>query len=74
MTVERFPMRRAACVWLLLDCDGWLVLARDHGWIHDSYAAALADASWMSQNLALPIRMRVPAPWGLRRNGTTNVR
>jgi hypothetical protein len=62
MSVERFPMRRAACVWLLLDCDGWLVLARDHGWIHDDYYSALADAQWMARNLGLPVRYRETAP------------
>jgi hypothetical protein len=55
-------MRRAACVWLLLDCDGWLVLARDHGWIHDDYYSALADAQWMARNLGLPVRYRETAP------------
>jgi hypothetical protein len=56
MTVERFPMRRAACVLLLLDCDGWLVLARDHGWLHGDYYSALADAEWLALNLGSPIR------------------
>ena len=61
MTIERFPMRRAACIWVLLDCDGWLVLAGDHGWSHGSYTAAIADASWHSQNRAMPIRVKEAA-------------
>ena len=44
MSVERFPMRHAVCVWVLREADGWLVLAREHGWIHGDYDAALADA------------------------------
>jgi hypothetical protein len=56
-TVYRFPMRRMAYVWLLRETSGaWLVLARDHGWLHGSYLAALADAQWLARNLGLPIR------------------
>jgi hypothetical protein len=62
MSIERFPMRHAVCVWVLRDEDGWLVLARDHGWTHGNYYSAMADASWMSQNLAMPIRIRRAAP------------
>lgn len=61
MSIERFPMRHAVCVWVLRDEDGWLVLARDHGWTHGSYYSAMADASWLSQNLAMPIRIREAA-------------
>lgn len=57
--IEHFPMRRAACVWLLCETNGaWLVLAREHGWLHGSYLAALADAQWLARNLGLPIRSR----------------
>jgi hypothetical protein len=41
---------------LLRECDGWLVLARDHRWTHGDYYSALADAEWMARNLGLPIR------------------
>lgn len=61
MSIERFPGRRAMCVWLLCVADGWLVSARDHSWLHGSYAAALADAEWMARNLGLPIRYREAA-------------
>ena len=27
-----------------LDGEGWFVLARDHGWLHGSFGAALFDA------------------------------
>jgi hypothetical protein len=37
--------------------DGWLVLARGHGWLHGSLDQARADARWLSRNLGgLPIR------------------
>jgi hypothetical protein len=57
--IERFPMRSAACVWLVRETGGsWLVIARDHGWLHGSYLAALADARWLARNLGLSIRLR----------------
>jgi hypothetical protein len=57
--IEHFPMRRVACVWLLRETSGaWLVLAREHGWLHGSYFAALADAQWLARNLGLPIRFK----------------
>jgi hypothetical protein len=60
--IERFPMRRAACVWLVREANGaWLVLARDHGWLHDSYLAALTDARWLARNLGLSIRCKEQA-------------
>jgi hypothetical protein len=55
--LERFPPRRFAVVWLLLDCGEWSVLARGHGWVHGSYGSAIADAQWLSKNLGLPIRV-----------------
>jgi hypothetical protein len=55
--IERFPMRRVACVWLLRETNGaWLVLAYSHGWLHGDRRAALADARWLGRNLGLPVR------------------
>jgi hypothetical protein len=57
MTVVcRFPPRRRAAIWILEHDGGWLVLARDHGWLHGDRRAALADAHWLAWNLGLPIR------------------
>jgi hypothetical protein len=54
--VIRFPPRSAHRVWLLRDTNGaWLVLARDHGWLHGSYLSALTDARWLARNLGLSI-------------------
>lgn len=52
----RFPTRAAACIWIVRDGAAWLVLARDHGWLHGSFHDALADARWLADNLSLPIR------------------
>jgi hypothetical protein len=51
-----FPARHAACVWLIREQAAWLVLARDHGWLHGDYDAALADAYWLARNLGLAVR------------------
>jgi hypothetical protein len=54
--VIRFPARRYAAVWILEQDGGWLVLARNHGWLHGDRRAALTDAVWLSRNLGLPVR------------------
>jgi hypothetical protein len=56
--VIRFPPRRASAVFVCEERagDGWLVLARDHGWLHGDRRAALEDARWLSRNFHLPIR------------------
>jgi hypothetical protein len=60
-TVERFPMRHASVIWILRECSGWLVLVRNHGWLHSNLWDAIADAQRMSANCGLPIRLKVPA-------------
>jgi hypothetical protein len=43
--VLQFPRRGPCKIEILRECDGtWLVLAREHGWLHGSRDAALADA------------------------------
>jgi hypothetical protein len=54
--IIRFPPRHAPCVWLIRQSETWLVLARDHGWLHGDYQDALADANWLARNLGFPIR------------------
>jgi hypothetical protein len=55
--VIRFPPRSAHCIRLLPEAGGaWLVLAREHGWLHGDRRAALADARWLARNLGLPVR------------------
>lgn len=52
----RFPPRRSAAVWILRDAEAWLVLAGVNGWAHGSRDEAAADADWLADNLAMPIR------------------
>jgi hypothetical protein len=54
--IIRFPSQHTACVWLAREGPAWLVLARDHGWLHGDYASARADALWLSKNLGLAVR------------------
>jgi hypothetical protein len=62
MTVVcRLPPRRCAAVWVLARDDGWLVLARGHGWLHGDRRSALAEARWLAWNLGgLPIPEAIP--------------
>jgi hypothetical protein len=54
--VLRFPGRRSAAIHVVREEAAWLVLAREHGWLHGSREAAIAEASWLADNLGLPIR------------------
>jgi hypothetical protein len=62
MSIIRFPGRRIAAVLICRERDGggWLVLARDHGWIHGDRRSALEDAHWLGWNLPLPVSELVP--------------
>jgi hypothetical protein len=54
--VYRFPPRRSAAIRIVGDGAAWLVLAREHGWLHGSRAEAIADAQWLALNLGIPVR------------------
>jgi hypothetical protein len=55
--IVRFPARHAAAIWLFREGAAWLVLAGEHGWLHGSSDNALRDATWLAENLSLPIRV-----------------
>ena len=55
--IIRFPARNAAAIFISEAAEGgWLVLARDHGWLHGDRRSAIADAQWLAWNLGLPVR------------------
>jgi hypothetical protein len=55
--ILRFPARNAAAIIISEAAEGgWLVLARDHGWLPGDRHSALADAQWLAWNLGLPVR------------------
>jgi hypothetical protein len=57
-SVLRFPLRRAAAIFVCAERDGggWLAIAGAHGWLCGSLNEARAVARWLSHNLGLPIR------------------
>jgi hypothetical protein len=55
-SIIRFPARLSAAVWVLREGHAWLVTAGEHGWLHGDRRSAWADAIWLAENLALPIR------------------
>jgi hypothetical protein len=55
--IIRFPARNAAAIFIREAPEGgWLVLAREHAWLHGDVRSASIDAQWLSENLALPVR------------------
>lgn len=56
MTAEVVSFRKFA-IWIVREHGAWLVLAGDQGWLHGDRRSAVRDARWLSQNLALPVRM-----------------
>lgn len=52
-TLAHFPPRRASAIFVCpeRDGEGWLVVARGHGWLHGSRSDALEDARWLGRNL-----------------------
>lgn len=56
-SIIRFPARNVAAIFISEAAEGgWLVCARDHGWLHGDRRSALVDAHWLAWNLGLPIR------------------
>jgi hypothetical protein len=54
-TCERSEKRGIVVQW---DADdGWYVVRGSHGWIHSDVASAWADAQWLADNLAIPVRI-----------------
>jgi hypothetical protein len=55
--IIRFPVRNAAAIFISEAAEGcWLVLARDHGWLHGDRRSAIVDAQWLAWKLGLPVR------------------
>jgi hypothetical protein len=44
MNVLKFPERGPFAVRIEREDSAWLVVARDHGWLHGSHREALVDA------------------------------
>jgi hypothetical protein len=35
----------------------WLVICRDHGWLHGSHHEALADAEWIARGFGVAVEV-----------------
>jgi hypothetical protein len=50
------PRRTPFAVHVVRESEAWLVICRQHGWLHGDRAAALKDARWLAKNFDLPIK------------------
>jgi hypothetical protein len=62
MIIIRFPPRRSHAVWITREDAAWLVRARGHGWLFGCRQQAWSEATWLANNLGLPIRVTGGAP------------
>jgi hypothetical protein len=54
--IIEFPPRRSFSVRIMREAEAWLVLCREHGWLHGSRDAALSDAIEIAQGFGLAVR------------------
>jgi hypothetical protein len=54
-TILVFPQRGPWRIEVRREADGWLVLARSHGWVHGSLEAARKDARWLAANAGVAV-------------------
>jgi hypothetical protein len=54
--IIEFPPRRSFSVRIMREAEAWLVVCREHGWLHGSRADALADANEIAEGFGLAIR------------------
>jgi hypothetical protein len=54
-SILRFPPRRIVSIRVEREDDAWIVLARKHGWIHGSRAAAIADANELARGFGVTV-------------------
>jgi hypothetical protein len=47
--IIKFPERGPFAVRIRREDSAWLVVARDHGWLHGSRREAEADAEWIAR-------------------------
>jgi hypothetical protein len=59
--VIRFPARRSRAVIIMRECEAWLVLSKQHGWLHGAHGRALADATEIADGHGVAVIHRFPA-------------
>ena len=53
-----FPVRGPFNVLVMRDEGAWLVVARDHGWLHGNRRSAIRDAKWLAEGFGVAIEVR----------------
>jgi hypothetical protein len=53
-----FPLRGPFAVRIEREPPAWLVICRDHGWLHGSREAALADAKRIAAGFGVAVHER----------------
>jgi hypothetical protein len=54
--ILQFPPRGPFDVVLMREGPAWLVIAREHGWLHGDRHGAIREAQRLAQNLGVAIR------------------
>jgi hypothetical protein len=64
--VIRFPVRRSVVVRIEREGPAWLVVCRDHGWLHGDYRAAVTDANTIARGFGT-VMTHPPIPQNSRK-------
>jgi hypothetical protein len=57
MNVLKFPERGPFIVTVRPEEAAWMVIARDHGWLHGSHREALADAHTIAEGFGVAVEV-----------------
>jgi hypothetical protein len=52
-----FPPRGPFAVRIIRKAEAWLVLCRDHGWLHGDYQQAKAEAHELARGFGVAVQM-----------------
>jgi hypothetical protein len=52
-----FPQRGPFSVHILRDGEAWLVVCRDHGWLHSNINDAIDDAAEIADGFAVQVKV-----------------
>lgn len=55
--IIHFPPRAPFSVYVGREGAAWLVICRDHGWLHGSWRDAIADAVEIARGLGAPVKL-----------------
>jgi hypothetical protein len=55
--VAPLRQREPFVVRIIRDAEAWLVVCRDHGWLHGDYRAAIADAKEIARGFGVAVQV-----------------